>query len=108
MFTYGGGPDSKITSNTLYSCPNQRGDQNYGNYCKPKATALFNAASRELDTAKRNALLNQGDAQLANDLPSIPMYVRPKFVVTAGGISGPILNTTSEGTPWNVVTWQLK
>ena len=108
MFTYGGGPDSKITSNTLYSCPNQRGDQNYGNYCNPKATAVFNAASRELDPAKRTALLNQGDAQLANDLPSIPMYVRPKFVVTAGGISGPVLNTTSEGTPWNVVTWQLK
>lgn len=108
MFTYGGGPDSKITSNTLYACPNARGDQNYGNYCNPKATAVFNAASRELDPAKRTALLNQGDAQLASDLPSIPMYVRPKFVVTAGGISGPVLNTTSEGTPWNVVTWQLK
>ena len=86
MFTYGGGPDSKITSNSLYSCPNARGDQNYGNYCNPKATAVFNAASRELDPVKRNALLNQGGAQLANDLPSIPMYVRPKFVVTAGDI----------------------
>jgi peptide/nickel transport system substrate-binding protein len=108
MFTYGGGPDSKITSNTLYSCPSQRGDQNYGNYCNGKATALFNAASRELDPVKRNALLNQGDAQLAIDLPSIPLYVRPKWVISASGLSGPLLNTTSEGTPWNVATWQLK
>ncbi|HEU0246372.1 MAG TPA: ABC transporter substrate-binding protein, partial [Gaiellaceae bacterium] len=105
MFTYGGGPDSKITSNTLYSCG---GDQNYGNYCNPKATAAFNAATREFDVAKRHALLNRGDAQLAVDLPSIPLYTRPKFVISAGGLTGPVLNTTSEGTPWNVSTWQLK
>ena len=105
MFTYGGGPDSKITSNTLYSCG---ADQNYGNYCNPKATAAFNAATREFDIAKRHALLNQGDAQLAEDLPSIPLYTRPKFVISAAGLSGAVLNTTSEGTPWNVATWQLK
>jgi len=105
MFTYAGGPDSKITSNTLYSCG---GDQNYGNYCNPKATAAFNAATRELDPAKRNALLSRGDAQLAVDLPSIPLYVRPKWVISAANVSGPLLNTTSEGTPWNVGTWQLK
>jgi len=105
MFTYAGGPDSKITSNTLYSCG---GDQNYGNYCNPKASAAFNAATRELDPAKRNALLNRGDTQLAVDLPSIPLYVRPKWVISAANLSGPLLNTTSEGTPWNVATWQLK
>ena len=108
MFTYGGGPDSKITSGSLYSCPAQRGDQNYGNYCSPKATAAFNAAVRELDPRKRNALLNQGDAQLAVDLPSIPLYVRPKLVISTAKLSGPLLNPTSEGTPWNVATWQLK
>ena len=108
MFTYSGGPDSKITSSTLYSCPNKGGDQNYGNYCNPKATALFNAASRELNPAKRNALLNRGDAQLAVDLPSIPLYTRPKWVISSVNLSGPLLNTTSEGTPWNVAIWQLK
>ena len=105
MFTYGGGPDSKITSNNLYSCG---ADQNYGNYCDPKATKAFNAATREFDVSKRNALLNQGDAQLAEDLPSIPLYTRPKFVISTAKLSGPVLNTTSEGTPWNVGTWQLK
>jgi peptide/nickel transport system substrate-binding protein len=105
MFTYAGGPDSKITSNTLYSCG---GDQNYGKYCNPKATAAFNAATRELNPAKRNALLNRGDAQLAVDLPSIPLYVRPKWVISAANLSGPVLNPTSEGTPWNVGTWQVK
>jgi peptide/nickel transport system substrate-binding protein len=105
MFTYGGGPESKITSNSLYSCG---GDQNYGNYCNAKSTAAFNAAARELDVARRNALLNQGDAQLAVDLPSIPLYARPKFVVSTAKLSGAILNPTSEGTPWNVGTWQLR
>lgn len=105
MFTYGGGPDAKITSNSLYSCG---GDQNYGEYCNAKATAAFNAATREFDAAKRTALLNQGDAQLAVDLPSIPLYTRPKLLITTGGLSGPVLNPTSEGAPWNVTTWQLK
>jgi peptide/nickel transport system substrate-binding protein len=105
MFTYGGGPESKITSNSLYSCG---GDQNYGNYCNAKSTAAFDAASRELDVARRNALLNQGDAQLAVDLPSIPLYARPKFVVNTARLSGAQLNPTSEGTPWNVSVWQLK
>ena len=105
MFTYAGGPESKIGSNTLYSCG---GDQNYGNYCNPRATAAFNAATRELDPAKRNALLNRGDAQLAADLPSIPLFVRPKWVISAASLSGPVLNRTSEGTPWNVATWQVR
>jgi peptide/nickel transport system substrate-binding protein len=105
MFTYGGGPDSKITSNSLYSCG---GDQNYGHYCNSKATAAFNAATREFNVAKRNALLNRGDEQLAEDLPSIPLYNRPKFVITAAGLTGPTLNPTGEGVPWNVATWQLK
>jgi len=105
MFTYAGGPDSKITSNTLYSCG---GDQNYGNYCNRKSTAAFNAATRELDPAKRGVLLNRGDVQLAVDIPSIPLFVRPKWVISARGLSGPLLNTTSEGTPWNVGTWQLR
>jgi peptide/nickel transport system substrate-binding protein len=105
MFTWGGGPDSKITSNSLYSCG---GDQNYGNYCNPKATAAFDAATREFDPARRNALLNRGDAQLAADVPSIPLYARPKFVISAASLQGPLLNATSEGTPWNVSAWQLK
>jgi peptide/nickel transport system substrate-binding protein len=105
MFTYAGGPDSKITSNTLYSCG---GDQNYGNYCNRKSTAAFNAATRELDPVKRGVLLNRGDVQLAVDIPSIPLFVRPKWVISVRGLSGPVLNTTSEGTPWNVGTWQLR
>ena len=105
MFTYAGGPDSKITSNTLYACG---GDQNYGNYCNGKSSAAFKAATRELDPAKRNALLNAGDAQLAVDLPSIPLYVRPKWVINVANLSGPVLNITAEGTPWNVGGWQLK
>jgi peptide/nickel transport system substrate-binding protein len=105
MFTYAGGPDSKITSNTLYSCG---ADQNYGNYCNKKATSAFNAAARELNSAKRSALLNQGDAQLAVDLPSIPLYVRPKWVIRIAKLQGPLLNPTSEGTPWNVSSWRLR
>lgn len=105
MFTYAGGPESSITSNTLYSCG---GFQNYGNYCNAKSTAAFNAAAREFDVARRNALLNAGDAQLAVDLPSIPLYNRPKFVVSARSLSGAVLNKTSEGTPWNVAVWQLE
>ena len=105
MFTYGGGPDSKITSNTLYSCG---GDQNYGNYCNGKATAAFNAATqgvrrREAERAP------EPRRRAARGRPAVDPAVRAAEVGhQRERAPGPVLNTTSEGTPWNVGAWQLK
>ena len=109
MFTYGQVPSSKITANGLYSCPNNRGDQNYGQWCNAKATALLNKVTQTLDEAKRIQMLNQVEAKyISTQLPSIPLAARPAFTISSTRVKGPAVNVTTEGTPWNVNTWTVR
>jgi peptide/nickel transport system substrate-binding protein len=109
MFTYGQVPASKITANGLYSCPNNRGDQNYGLWCNKKATALLNKVTQTLDEAKRIKMLNQAEElYISTNLPSIPLAARPAFTLRSKSVTGPAVNVTSEGMPWNVNTWTIK
>jgi len=106
MFTYGQSPPSKITSNGLYSCPNNRGDQNYGRWCNAKATALLNKVTQTLDENQRIAMLNEAEAKyISVQLPSIPLAARPAFVLRSTKVKGPAVNPTQEGMPWNVAGW---
>ncbi len=44
---------------------------------------------------------------MVNDVPSIPMFVRPVFTIAAKKLKGVTTPTTSEGTPWNANTWSV-
>jgi peptide/nickel transport system substrate-binding protein len=103
MFTYVQDPTSKNVANDTYGCG---GSQNYGNYCDRKVSSLLNKAAVNLDTAQREKLLNDAEAIMAKQVPSIPMYARPIYVIRANGVKGPVVNPTQEGSPWNVSTWQ--
>jgi peptide/nickel transport system substrate-binding protein len=102
MFTFVQEPESKILSNDIYACG---GSQNYGNYCNRKVSAMLNKAAITLDRARREKLLNDAETIIARDVPSIPMYARPIYVIRANGVKGPVVNPTQEGSPWNVSTW---
>lgn len=102
MFTWLGGPTSSGQSFTTYGCG---ADQNYMNYCNRKASDLMKKASFTPDPAKRAALLNASEKIMARDVMSIPMYVRPGFLINSTNIKGPILNPTQQGSTWNAETW---
>jgi peptide/nickel transport system substrate-binding protein len=102
MFTWVQSPASKITSKDIYSCG---GDLNYGKYCNNKASKLFNTTAATLDPAARAKMLNQADAIMANDIPSIPMFVRPEFFIRNVKVKGPLANPTLTGDTWNVNVW---
>jgi peptide/nickel transport system substrate-binding protein len=109
MFGYNQTPASKITSSTLYSCPNNRGDQNYGRWCNQKATALLNQVARTLDENRRTQMLNEVEAKyISTDIPSIPLFARPRFVIRSTKVKGPDLNPTQEGMTWNANTWTVQ
>jgi peptide/nickel transport system substrate-binding protein len=104
MFTWVEAPSSKITAKDKLACG---GDINYGNYCNRRATALLNRTATELDDATRTKLLNQAEALMVKDVPSIPMFVRPVFTIASKKMKGLTTPTTLEGSPWNANTWTI-
>lgn len=104
LFTWVESPSSKITSKDKFSCG---GEINYGNYCNRRATALLDKTASTLDEATRTKLLNQAEAIMAKDVPSIPMFVRPVFTIASAKMKGLTTPTTLEGSPWNASTWTV-
>jgi len=105
MFTWVQTPSSKITTKDLYACG---GEQNYMNYCNRRVSALMNRTAVNLDEAARTKLLNQAEAIMVNDIPSIPMFVRPVFAISNKKMKGMTAPTTLEGSPWNANTWTIQ
>jgi peptide/nickel transport system substrate-binding protein len=105
MFTYLQTPDSKISTKDLYACG---GDQNYGLYCNRKLTAILNQVPTTLEQGPREKLLNEAEAKyISTDIPSIPVYARPQFLLYSNTVKGAILNPTLEGSTWNVNLWSV-
>jgi peptide/nickel transport system substrate-binding protein len=103
MFTWVGSPSTPITIKDLYACG---GDQNYMNYCNKAGTAIMNAVALELDAATRAKMLNSTELKhMVKDIPSIPLFARPIYVIRANTVKGPVVNPTGEGSPWNVSAW---
>jgi peptide/nickel transport system substrate-binding protein len=103
MFTWVGSPSTPITIKDLYACG---GEQNYMNYCNKKLSAVENAVAGQLDSAKRAQMLNSSELKyLVKDLASIPLYARPIYVIHSTSVKGPVVNPTTEGSPWNVANW---
>jgi len=104
MFTWVETPATKILSKDKLACG---GDSNFGNYCNRSASKFLERATTELDDNARTKLLNQAEAIMVKDVPSIPMFVRPVFTIAAKKLKGVTTPTTNEGTPWNANTWSV-
>jgi ABC-type transport system substrate-binding protein len=60
------------------------------------------------DPAARAKLLNAAEKQyLSNDVMSVPMYVRPGFLINSTNVKGPVLNPTQQGSTWNAQGWTV-
>ena len=55
----------------LYGCG---GEQNYMGYCQRLVTRDLDQSDRILDAGQRARVLNRADAQLARDVPTIPLF----------------------------------
>jgi len=104
LFTWQGAPTSSATSFALYGCG---GDQNYMNYCNRRVSSLLQTAQFTPDAKRRADLLNRAEAIMAEDVPSVPMFVRPGFLINNRKVSGTVINPTNQGSTWNVHTWTV-
>lgn len=103
LFTWIGSPDPG-GSVEIHKCG---GDQNDGVYCNTRVTRLLDQSQNTVDPAKRTALLNQADALMAKDLPTLPLFARPGFLIHKSSVGGVLKNPTSEGPTWNSEVWTV-
>jgi len=83
------------------------GGQNYTQWKNAKADKLMAQAGITFDQAKRQALYEQVDQLLANDLPIIPLYTYPSILVYRKALAGAEHSNASlsTGPAWNAEQW---
>jgi peptide/nickel transport system substrate-binding protein len=106
MFTWLSAPTHSYTAGDLYGCPPE-GGQNDLLYCNRKYTKLMNQAKITVDDAERNKIVHQAELLMANDVPTIPLYSQPGFLLHYKNVKGLVKNPTQEGSTWNAETWAV-
>jgi peptide/nickel transport system substrate-binding protein len=101
MFTYVVVVDPHYTV-SIFSCG---APGNYTEYCNRKVTSLLAKSDKELNPAKRLALVNQAGAIMANDVPMIPLFQRATYLVYKSNVRGLGDNASSQGPSWNAEAW---
>jgi peptide/nickel transport system substrate-binding protein len=82
------------------------GGSNWKNYCNAKVTGDLKASDAALDPKARIRFVNAADAQLAKDVPTIPLYQKPTYFVFKTSLKGLVDNPTLQGPTWNTESWK--
>jgi peptide/nickel transport system substrate-binding protein len=101
LFAWVGSPDP-AGSVEIWKC---NGAQNYMEYCNRKVSSILEKTDVQLNVKKRFALFNQADALMAADIPTIPLYQKPTYLVYKAGVKGMKDNATLQGPTWNAEAW---
>jgi len=104
MFTWLSSPPHSFTAGDLYACPPE-GGQNDLLYCNRKYTKLMNQAKFTVDKTARDKLVHAAELLMAADVPTIPLYSQPGFILHYKTLKGPLKNPTQEGVTWNAEAW---
>ena len=84
------------------------GGSNWKGYNSVKVTNLFKGSDQELNPQKRIALVNAADANMALNLPTLPIVQKPTFLVYKTKLQGIRNNPTSQGPTDNMQDWWVK
>jgi len=105
MFAWVGSP-SPAGALDIWGCG---GESNFMTYCNRRATNFIRQANAVGATNPRRAatLLNRADALISGDIPTIPLYQKPTFLVHQTRLRGIVNNPTSTGPTYNAENWWL-
>jgi peptide/nickel transport system substrate-binding protein len=106
LFAWVGSPDISGWD-AIYGCrsgSDHAQDNNQG-YCDQKVDRLLVAANHQLSAARQYALTNQALARMVKQLPIVPMFQKPTYLVYRTAVKGLIENPTNEGPVWNINKW---
>jgi peptide/nickel transport system substrate-binding protein len=78
MFSFAGSPMGAANSKVVHGCG---GTSNFARYCNRTVTRLLEQVETTVDDGARATLLNRADALMAQDVPLLPLFSLPSFVV---------------------------
>ena len=104
MFAWVGNPDP-AGSVEIWKC---EGAQNFTGYCNEEVSELLESSDTTIDEAERAAALNEADALMAQDVPTIPLFQKPTVLVYNNRLHGVEDNPTQQGPLWNVEEWWIE
>jgi peptide/nickel transport system substrate-binding protein len=88
-----------------FSCGNA---SNYTEYCNRQVTRWLAQSDRELNDNKRLRLITRVGKVLANDVPMIPLFQRPTYLVYKTSVAGMVDNPSSQGPSFNAENWSKR
>jgi peptide/nickel transport system substrate-binding protein len=89
----------------VYGCG---GPLNYTGYCQRLVTADLDQAQRILDADQQARVVNRADAQLARDVPVIPLYQQPVWAAVRSGVRGYVVFPTVLDALHGAENWWLE
>ena len=101
-FSWFGDP-AGVRRKELFGCD---GVRNYSGYCQRLTTSELDQADRILDSDERARVLNRADAQLARDVPVIPLFQVPNVLAYRTTIRNVV--RSPDNLFWNVEDWWLE
>ena len=107
LYAWIGNPDISGLDG-IYGCRNDatnEAQQNTTGYCNKKVDKLLKQANTIFDSAQQAKVTNQAFALMAKDLPTIPMFQKPTYLIYKSKLKGLKENPTNEGPVWNVGKW---
>jgi peptide/nickel transport system substrate-binding protein len=90
---------------SIFSCGNPG---NYTEYCNRAVTRKLGQSDRELNPNKRLNLIKAVGKTLANDVPMIPLFQRPTYLVYKTNVAGLVDNASSQGPSFNAENWSKR
>jgi peptide/nickel transport system substrate-binding protein len=106
LFAWVGTPDISGWD-AIYGCrsgSDHAQDNNQG-YCDQKVDKLLVSANHQLIASKQYATTNQALAQMVKQVPTVPLFQKPTYLVYRTALKGLVENPTSEGPVWNINKW---
>lgn len=108
MYAWVKSPDSNCESElTSDHIPGggQTGGQNYPGYRNAEVDRLCHGSPEELDEAKRAQMLRQVQTIWAEDVPSIPLYLRADYTAHKAGLQKWLPTSSQVPVSWNASQW---
>ena len=99
---------TKFGSKFIPNQANNFSGQNFSRYSNPTADQLISAESGTLVPGVRQSSMNALQLLLADDLPTLPLYLRPNVSAASNRLINWKPEYNSNGYTWNAWEWDLR